>query len=48
MAKKSDIILATGIDEQPLGSEGVTTRMAQISIIEVLCLLIELKKQEIL
>lgn len=48
MAKKSDIILATGLDEQPLGSEGVTTRIAQISIIEVLCLLIELKKQEIL
>jgi DNA-binding MurR/RpiR family transcriptional regulator len=48
MAKKSDIILATGIDEEPLGSEGVTTRIAQISIIEVLCLLIALKKQEIL
>jgi len=48
MAKKSDIVLATGLDEQPLGSEGVTTRIAQMSIIEVLCLLIELKKQEIL
>jgi len=48
MAKMSDIILATGIDEEPLGSEGVTTRIAQISIIEVLCLLIALKKQEIL
>jgi len=48
MAKKSDIILATGVDEKPLGSEGVTTRIAQTSIIEVLCLLIALKKQEIL
>ncbi|PKP60743.1 hypothetical protein CVT91_04535 [Candidatus Atribacteria bacterium HGW-Atribacteria-1] len=48
MAKKSVIILATGVDEKPLGSEGVTTRIAQTSIIEVLCLLIALKKQEIL
>lgn len=47
VAKKSDIVLTTAVNEEPLGSEGGTTRIAQISIIEVLCLLIVLKKQEI-
>lgn len=44
LACESDIVLATAVDEKPLGSETGPTRMAQISIIEVLSLLIAIKK----
>lgn len=43
MACESDIVLATAVDEKPLGSETGPTRMAQMSIIEVLSLLIAIK-----
>lgn len=47
MANTSDIVLTTAVGEGPLGNEGGTTRIAQISIIEILCLLITLKEQDV-
>jgi len=47
MAKISDVVLTTAVNEEPLGSEGGTTRLSQISVIEILCLIVTLKKQHV-
>jgi len=47
VAKKSSLVLTTAVSEDPVGSEGGTTRLAQVSVIEILCLLLALKKQDL-
>jgi RpiR family carbohydrate utilization transcriptional regulator len=46
VAKNSNMVFITSIQEKPTGSENGTARVAQISIIEVFCLLIGQKIQK--
>ncbi|HBG02140.1 MAG TPA: hypothetical protein DDW87_11295 [Firmicutes bacterium] len=47
-ARASDVVLTTAVQQESFDNEGGTTRVAQISILEVLCFLIALCKQGIL
>ena len=42
LAKEADIVLTTAVKPSPLGSEGGVTRITQISVLEVVCLLLAL------